>query len=230
VGIVGLPATDKAADIEATRDWMFSIDRKNLWTNTWWMDPVFRGAYPQDGLDAFGPDGPEIRDGDLETIHQPLDFFGMNTYWGHPIRAGKRGRPEELGYGTGHKLTLFHWAVTPDCLYWGPKLFHERYQLPVVVTENGMTCIDWVARDGQVHDPQRIDYTARHLAALKKAGDDGVPLMGYMHWSIIDNFEWAEGYKHRFGLIYVDFETQERTMKDSAHWYQQIIAVNGENI
>jgi beta-glucosidase len=115
-------------------------------------------------------------------------------------------------------------------LYWGPRYFWERYRLPIVITENGMANLDWVAMDGGVHDPQRIDYTTRHLQELLRAVGDGVHISGYFHWSLLDNFEWAEGYEQRFGLVYVDFRTQRRILKDSARWYAEVIRTNGESL
>jgi beta-glucosidase len=99
-----------------------------------------------------------------------------------------------------------------------------------MITENGMANTDWVTLDGQVHDPQRIDFTARYLAAIGQAIRDGVDVAGYFHWSIMDNFEWTYGYQGRFGLIYVDFNTQQRLLKDSARWYGQVIASNGASL
>ncbi|MBC8170073.1 MAG: family 1 glycosylhydrolase, partial [Anaerolineae bacterium] len=129
-----------------------------------------------------------------------------------------------------HPLTAFYWPVTPDSLYWGPRFLYERYKSPILVTENGLANTDWVSVDGKVHDPQRIDYIQRHLLAFAKAGADGVDIRGYLTWSIMDNFEWAEGYKQRFGLVYVDYETQERIPKDSAHWYSEVIRTHGESL
>ncbi len=227
VGVVSIPAADDPRDIEAAQEAMFTMNRKDLWCNTWWMDPVFKGIYPEDGLELFGRDGPDIRQGDMELIKQPLDFFGMNTYHAPTVRAGAGGKPETVAPDAGGQHTLFHWPVTPDCLYWGPRFFYERYGLPIVITENGLSNPDWVSRDGRVHDPQRIDYTSRHLEAVRRAIDEDVSIQGYMHWSIMDNFEWAEGYRHRFGLIHVDYQTQKRTLKDSAEWYSGVIADNG---
>jgi beta-glucosidase len=120
------------------------------------------------------------------------------------------------------------WNVTPECLYWGPRFFFERYGLPIVVTENGMANSDWVHLDGQVSDPGRIDYVRRHLRSLKQAAVEGVDVMGYFYWSIMDNFEWAHGYQQRFGLVHIDYQTQERTPKQSAYWYRDVIASGGE--
>jgi len=117
--------------------------------------------------------------------------------------------------------------VTPEALRWGPRLFYERYHLPIYITENGLANPDWVSLDGNVHDPQRIDFTCRYLQQLEKAIDEGAEVRGYFHWSLMDNFEWAEGYKHRFGLVYVDFDTLRRIPKDSAAWYRDVIASGG---
>ena len=231
VGGVKIPASEDPKDVEAARAAMFSItEPKDYWANTWWMDPVILGRYPEDGLEAFADDLPDITPSDLEAMCQPLDFFGVNIYQGQAIRAGEGGRPEPVGLPTGHALTAFRWPVTPEALRWGPRFFFERYRLPIVITENGMANTDWVSLDGRVHDPQRIDFTRRYLLELAKAGADGVDIRGYFHWSVMDNFEWAEGYRQRFGLIYVDYPTQKRTLKDSAYWYREVIASNGATL
>ena len=99
-----------------------------------------------------------------------------------------------------------------------------------MITENGMACYDFVSLDEQVHDAGRIDFIHRYLLSLKKAVDEGIPVLGYQYWSIMDNYEWTEGYDKRFGLIYVDYQTQKRTLKDSAYWYQDVIQRNGMNL
>jgi beta-glucosidase len=229
VGLPNLPLTETREDILAARTATFSVTAQTAWTNTWWMDPVYLGSYPEDGLAFYGADAPEIRAGDMELIAQPLDFFGANLYQGSSVRAGDNG-PEHVARAVGAPLTAFEWSVTPDVMYWGPKFFWERYRKPIVVTENGISCRDWIALDGKVHDPDRIDFTARHLLALRRAIGEGVPVDGYFHWSFIDNFEWAHGYKHRFGLIFCDYATQRRIPKDSAEWYAGVIASNGASL
>ncbi len=228
VGSVAYPATDSHADIEAARKAMFSVRDKRLFNNVWFADPIFFKQYPADGLALFGAEAPEVGANDMDIIGQPIDFYGVNIYQGVPVRAGADGQPEVVEHPQGHPQTAFRWFVTPDCLRWGPRFLYERYKLPVIVTENGMSNVDWVAVDGKVHDPQRIDYTTRHLRALHQAVEDGTDVQGYFHWSIMDNFEWGEGYKERFGLVYVDFDTQERIPKDSAAWYKNVIETNGE--
>jgi beta-glucosidase len=116
-------------------------------------------------------------------------------------------------------------------MYWTARFCHERYpQHPIIVTENGISCTDSVALDGKVHDPTRIDFTRRYLLELERAIDGGVPVEGYFHWSFIDNFEWAEGYKQRFGLVHCDYATGKRTPKDSAAWYAEVIRTNGATL
>ena len=120
--------------------------------------------------------------------------------------------------------------ITPDALYWAVRFICERYGLPVLITENGMANLDFVMSDGKVHDPQRIEFVKTYLQGLKKAVEEGFPVIGYLYWSILDNFEWDSGYDKRFGLIHVDYRTQKRTLKDSAYWYAQVIRENGEQI
>ncbi len=230
VGMVHYPAEDTPACADACRRSMFRVTANSCWNNTWWMDPVFLGGYPEQGLETFGDAAPAFTDEEMKTIHQPVDFFGVNVYSGQPMKVGPGGEAVPASHGIGPDLTAFRWNVTPECLYWGPKLFQERYGNPVVITENGLSSMDWVALDGKVHDPMRIDFLRRYLLQLERAADDGVDIRGYFQWSILDNFEWAEGYKERFGLVYVDYNTQERILKDSAHWYAEVIQSNGERL
>lgn len=237
VGIVSLPVPDAGPrDIEAARQAMFAVNGgdsyamgmpPNLWSNTWWGDPVVLGAYPADGIEAAGRAMPAIAAGDMETISQPIDFYGANIYTGTYYRSGENGGFERVPHTASTPLSAFKWPIIPESLRWGPRFLHERYRLPVIVTENGISLADSVSLDGQVHDPQRIDFLRRYLSALRQAIADGADVRGYFHWSIMDNFEWAEGYKQRFGLVHVDYETQRRTPKDSAHWYRGFVASNG---
>ena len=227
VGHVVGAASDSPADVEAARTAMFAINGKHLWNNTWFADPVCLGHYPADGLKLFADDLPAVQEGDMKTICQPLDFYGVNVYSGSTVRAGADGKPEGVPPPPGAPITTFRWLIYPESLYWGPKFLHERYRLPVVVTENGMSNVDFVDLDGRVQDPQRIDFTRRYLLQVQRAIKDGVQIDGYFHWSIMDNFEWAEGYKERFGMVHVDYVTQKRTPKESALWYKKVIASNG---
>jgi beta-glucosidase len=229
VGVAKIPATSSPADLEAARLETFAVP-PTLWNNAWWMDPIYFGEYPEDGLRAFGASFPTPTDRDLDIIRQPLDFFGANIYHGEYVRSGEDGRPERVALPAGHDMTAMNWPVTPEAMYFASRFFYERYGKPIVITENGLSCRDWVSLDGKVHDPQRIDYVRRYLLQIERAIDDGVPVSGYFHWSFIDNFEWAEGYKERFGLVYCDYRTQKRIMKDSASWYADVIRSHGASL
>lgn len=230
VGHVVCPATSAQADIDAARSAMFGITRRDFWNNSWFGDAACLGHYPVDGLELFREDLPKIEPGDMKTICQPLDFYGVNIYSGSAVRAGPNGEAIDVPPPPGAPITTFRWLVRPEVLYWGPKFLAERYRLPMVVTENGMANVDFVDLDGRVQDPQRIDFTRRYLLELGRAIKDGVDIKGYFHWSIMDNFEWAEGYKERFGMVHVDYVTQKRTLKESASWYRNVIATNGASL
>lgn len=228
-----IPATDSPADVAAARAKMFEHchgDSLPLNSYGWWNDPVFLGGYPEQMLSALGANAPDIKPGDLETIRQVPDFFGFNIYHGIRVKAGPDGKPVDVPFPDGYPLTAFHWSLTPEVLYWGPKFFYERYGKPIVVTENGMSNVDWISLDGKCHDPQRIDFLHRYLREYLRAAESGVETLGYMHWSIMDNFEWGCGYRERFGLVHVDYQTQKRTVKDSGRWYAEVIRANGENL
>lgn len=230
VGHGFLPASTSPADVAAARKATFSVVNRDAWNAAWWMDPLVFGRYPEDGLALFGKAAPSFPDEDMKTIRQPLDFVGMNIYHGERVRAGAGGRSEPVAPRPGFPITTMGWPVTPDALYWIPKFWQERYKLPVVITENGMGNTDWVSLDGQVHDPQRIDFLHRYLRELRRACAEGLDIRGYFHWSIMDNFEWQEGFKQRFGLVHVDYTTQKRTPKDSAAWYKEVIRTNGKGL
>ena len=228
VGSIFYPATESAEDIAAAREVTHSVKGDNFWNNAWFADPVVLGHYPEAGLQAHGKNVPAFKASDMETICQPLDFYGVNIYTGTPVKAGPDGKPLPIWFPPGHPHTHFSWKIVPESLYWGPRFLAERYQLPIVITENGLSNVDIVSLDGKVHDSQRIDFLNRYLLALQRAAGEGIDIRGYFHWSIMDNFEWAEGYKHRFGLVHIDYETQKRTLKDSAYWYREVIRTNGE--
>jgi len=230
ISTFSLPATDSPRDVAAARKASMSITGQNIWSITWWHDPIINGRYPEDGLRVFGNLVPKYSRRDMDTMRQPLDFFGVNIYRAGVVRAGKGGRVEGVPTPVGHPQTSFNWLVQPETHYWGPKFYYERYKLPIVITESGLSNPDWIARDGAVHDPQRIDYVGRHLVQLRRAIADGIPVKGYFHWSLLDNFEWGEGYRQRFGFIHIDFSTGKRTPKDSYYWYRHVIATNGGSL
>ena len=226
VGPVRIPDSDSPEDIEKARKDSFSLGA-SFFSLSLYSDPIILGKYPDEAYEMFGDAMPEVKPGDMELISQPIDFYGMNIY-------SSAAAPVEGGYQyneyAGVPRTATDWIVDPRVLYWSPKFHYERYGLPILMTENGIAINDVVSLDGKVHDPQRIDFVNRYLLELRRAADDGVPIMGYMYWSAMDNFEWAEGYDKRFGLIHVDYRDQTRIIKDSGYWYKTVIESNGENL
>ncbi len=230
VSPVAVPATETREDISAAREVFFAAARPLSINNSWWTDPVVLGRYPQDGIALFENALPQIGVNDFATICQPLDFLGLNVYFGEHYRAGAQGAPEAVPAPPDQERTSFNWPVAPDSIYWASKFYAERYGLPIIISENGMACTDAVSPDGSVHDAQRIDFLRRYLSQLKRAISEGVDVRGYFIWSLLDNFEWAEGYTQRFGIVHVDYPTQQRTLKDSATWYKEVIAANGATV
>lgn len=225
------PASDKSEDVEAARLATWTVDDRSPWNNAWWIDPVLKGEYPADGLALYGKDVPRWKASDLDEMKQPIDFLGLNIYGADMYKMGAGGKPEKVPFPPGYPRSGVDWQpISPAALYWGPRFFHDRYQLPITITENGLSTRDQVFLDGKVHDPQRIDYLHRVLLEVGRALADGVPINGYYAWSLLDNFEWQDGYKQRFGLIYVDYQNQKRIPKDSYHWYKTVIASNGKNL
>ncbi|HTW12751.1 MAG TPA: GH1 family beta-glucosidase [Solirubrobacteraceae bacterium] len=203
--------------------------------NRVYMDPVLARRYPEEARPEFLPPAELIRDGDLEIIGAPIDFFGVNYYRPHYIRSadwadlrlGEQpipGLPGIVEYmAPDLPRTVMGWPIVPAGLRDLLRRVHaESGGLKLYITENGCAADDYVGTQGTVDDYERIDYIHAHLEAAWEAIQDGVNLCGYFHWSLMDNFEWAEGYRRRFGLHYVDFETRRRIPKRSAHFYGQI--------
>jgi beta-glucosidase len=220
------PATDRPEDVDAA--WLADGVRNRVW-----LDPVLRGAYPQDVLDAFETvaDTSSLRPDDLAAIATPIDWLGVNYYTPESAAAGGPGGTP-IGPGLDHvrhpaldgERTTMDWVIRPEGLTELLVRIHRDYgPIELWVTENGAAYHDKPDADGQVHDPARIRYLDQHLSAALDARDQGVPLAGYVVWSFLDNFEWAEGYDERFGLVYVDYETQDRVPKDSAHWLRDLL-------
>ncbi len=218
------PATQSEADLAATR-------RADAYMNRQYLDPVLLGSYPDELRECFGDAWPEWPQSDLEFIRQPLDFLGVNYYtrsvvqhddkaW--PLRASAVRQPQ-------HAYTETRWEVYPqgltDTLLW----LKTRYSAaPLYITENGAAFYDPPSVDSEVlEDPLRADYLRKHLRAVHSAMQQGVDVRGYFAWSLLDNLEWAYGFSKRFGMIHVDFATQRRTLKRSAHVYRRIIESHG---
>jgi beta-glucosidase len=186
----------------------------------WYMDPLFKGEYPADIVQHLGADAPKVEPGDMAAIHTPMDFLGVNYYTRSVVSAAGAWDVK-----TGGKvLTDMGWEVYPEGLTELLRRLHRDWPVPpLYIKENGAAFKDELV-DGQVHDVQRTDYIARHIAAVGDALQHGVPMAGYMVWSLLDNFEWASGYEKRFGIVHVDYATQQRTPKDSAKWYRDFLA------
>ena len=231
-GHVSMPQSESDADVEIARQAMFDAPGGSGRTDSsaLFLDPVLLGKPAAWADEYFGSDAPQFSQDELELISQPIDFLGLNLYQGDQVVEGPDGTPVADPSWKPIGWTHFGWNVTPEILYWAGRFFHERYNQPIMITGNGMSSHDWVALDGRVHDGARTDFLHRYLRELRRAADEGVPVLGYLAWSIMDNFEWAEGYSQRFGLIHVDYDTQKRTLKDSALWYKTVIAANGENL
>ena len=223
-----LPKDETPESIEEARRKSTRLGRDFVISNTWWADPIFLGKAPEDAEALLGENMYRLTAEEWASVSQKLDFYGFNCYQGTQDYP-----PPEDGYNNyawqGSPKTGFGWNFTPQALYYSSKFWYERYGLPVLITENGYAGLDHVMLDGKVHDPQRQDFLHRYLLQVKRAVDEGIPVLGYQYWSIMDNFEWAAGYDPRFGLVYVDYHNNcERTIKDSALWYRDVIASNGE--
>jgi len=189
--------------------------------NRWWMDPILAGK----PVRAYGVYHSNKRD--MAIICQPLDFIGLNVYTAFNYSTWGGDKNVDL---SKCRKTMLDWVIDGRSIYWAIRFIHERYGLPIMITENGMAANDAPDANGEIDDEARIDYTNEYLHYIKKAIDEGIPVMGYQHWSLLDNFEWAEGYAPRFGLIYVDFASGTRTIKRSGYHYRDIIRTNGRDI
>ncbi len=218
------PATDSEADKEAAR----FLDGKH---HRWFLDPIFRGEYPADVVARLGDFLPDVRPGDLEIISRPLDYLGANYYTRVVVGASPGGPGAIDNFPSFHQeqseYTTMNWEVYPRGIYEHLTRLHRDYHVPTIyVIENGAAVADTLAPDGKVHDPRRQHYMREHFLQAHQALSEGVPLRGYSVWALLDNFEWSFGYSQRFGLTYIDYESQQRTLKDSAYWYKDVIASN----
>ncbi len=190
--------------------------------------PLVTGRFDPFWLAERGKDAPEIRPGDMETIHQPLDAIGFNNYNGTYVRAADNAAGfEELPMFDGFPTMNLPWLhMTPECIYWGVRMTSElpgAERVPIVITENGCPDGGTPGPDGFVRDTDRLMYLRAYLAQVQRAVTEGYPVKGYFVWSLLDNFEWAEGYAKRFGLVHVDYGTQKRTPKLSYGWYREVV-------
>lgn len=211
-----IPDDDSPEALEKARYYSFE-HMIGAGSNSQWMDPVVLGR-------GAGMMRNYLKQKDLEIISQPIDFIGVNVYQpSNPMMPGYRENPNA-------RKTAMGWLIDGRCLYWTIRYYYERYRLPILVTENGMANNDAVAEDGKVHDAIREEFLHDYLGNVKRAVTEGIPVLGYQHWSVMDNLEWCEGFGPRFGLIHVDYKTQKRTIKDSGYAYAEIIRTNGDNL
>jgi len=219
------PNTDSPEDIEAAK-------RSDGFMNRWFLDPLFRGYYPPEMVEIFSRrlKLPDQEEGDAAIISQPVDFLGINNYT-RVLVESSGSQDDFMGNPVNppdQEYTEMGWEVYPEGLYQLLTRVHHDYgPLPLYVTENGAAFPDQLTTAGEVEDPRRINYLQSYLQAAWRAIEAGVPLKGYYVWTLMDNFEWAFGYSKRFGLIYIDYQTQKRYLKKSAHWYKEVIARNG---
>lgn len=229
--VVGIASTGRLCypefeiplDIEAARTATFAVsDSDWTFTHHWYLDPIVLGRFPDAEGTELGALAARVSEADLAIIHAVPDVLGYNIYNGHSVRAGKDG-PEYIVRYPGFARTALKWPITPRVMDWGVRFLQERYGLPGYITENGLSCNDRIYLDGKAHDLDRIDFLTRYLQNLGKAIKNGADIRGYFHWSLTDNFEWCDGYQERFGLIYIDYRSQQRIVKDSAKWYAEVI-------
>jgi beta-glucosidase len=199
-----------------------------MWSanEAWFIEPIVCGSYPARGWAAYGANVPNVQAGDMAVIAQRIDFMGINYYSRHLVQNG-----EMVSKVPNAEYTEMKWEVNASGLRRLLNQLKRDYRLPpLYVTENGAAFVDQVGPDGQVHDPRRVNYYREHLRQIKLAIDEGVDVRGYFAWSLLDNFEWGWGYSKRFGLIHVDYQTQQRIIKDSGLWYQEAIARNSAEV
>jgi beta-glucosidase len=210
-----IPKNESTEEIADARHKSFYY-KAGVMSNRWWSDPLLLGKVVR----AYGIYS--LRKADIPHILTKLDFIGLNVY--SPFGENWNGTNDEV---PSEKKNSLGWVNDGRCLYWAIRFFNERYSLPVMVTENGLCDNDEIVADNHVRDEKRSDYIREYIGNVKRAVDEGIPVLGYQYWSLMDNFEWAEGYSPRFGIIHVDFDTQKRTLKDSAYAYKRIIDTNG---
>ncbi len=214
------PATASERDHEAARHY-------DGYYNRWFADPVFKGEYPNDMWALYDWLVPRMAPDDMRTIQQPIDFLGVNYYTRSVVRHAPDGALGVQQVRPEGEYTAMDWEVYPQGLTDLLLRLTRDYDTDLYITENGSAYEDVVSSDGRVHDPARVIYLRKHLAACHTAIQHGAPLKGYFAWSLMDNFEWAYGYTRRFGILYVDYETQRRAPKDTAMFYSRVIAANG---
>jgi beta-glucosidase len=224
------PAGDSNEDAEAA-------ERMHQLVNCWFLEPALRGRYPKAFVEGAPLETMGVEDGDLDRVRAPLDFIGINLY-SRMLVAAKPDDPIGVGaYAVGPMggdegpRTDFGWEVWPQAIYDAiARVTRDYDRPPIEITENGCSYADGPDANGVIHDAKRIEFYRGYLEAVARAIEDGADVRGYHAWTLLDNFEWSEGYRQRFGLTWVDFPDTERTLKESGHWYGRVASENGFEI
>jgi len=221
-------ATNKQEDVDAARRW-------DLAFHNWFMDPLFGRGYPEELISWYGKNVPEIKDGDFETMAEPMDFLGNNYYTRRLVAFAPEDshiKAKQVYRPHIKRAEFEEWEQFPEGLYKTLINLKENYNnIPVYITENGVSCLDKISEDGCVHDPERVEYYRRHFAAAWQAIKEGCDLRGYFIWTLYDNFEWGFGFTKRLGFVYIDRENDlKRIIKDSGHFIASVYGKNGLTI
>jgi beta-glucosidase len=218
-----VPAIETPEHIEAARRAYLGSQH-----NATILEPILTGEYSNLILDRLGADAPDIQEGDMQIIGQPLDCLGFNVYTGSYVRAADNPEGYQvLPFPEQYPEIGVRWLkFLPESAYWGVRMIADAFhrpELPILITENGCPSTDQVTPEGEVFDLARITVARSYLRNAHRAVMEGYPLKGYFHWSLLDNFEWGDGYSTRFGLVHTDYATQRRIPKLAYHWYRQVI-------
>lgn len=221
---VFMPKTKSSGDIKAA---------KNAWfeNNGWWVEPLYRGRYPDKLWRKRKDDIPVITKKEMEIIAAPTDFIGLNIYSAQIVENNTEDKTKGfkiVPFPKDYPQTTMGWPVVSDCIYYGLKEFKERYNITkFYITENGCAFEDRISSDGRIHDEERINYLRNHFVSAYRAISEGINLAGYFVWTLTDNFEWAYGYSQRFGIISTEYPSLKRILKDSTYFYKEVIKNNG---
>ena len=220
--VVCVPVIEDRANIEAAR-------RATRDINAPFLTTLLEGKYPDSYLEREGANAPRVQPGDMKAIGSPLDFVGLNVYTPTYVRADSsaEGYAIEQPQASYPRMASPWLTIGPECIYWAVRNVSQIWNpRAIYITENGCSADDVVTPAGRIEDTERVMYLRNHLTHLRRAAAEGFPVKGYFLWSLMDNFEWADGYSKRFGIHYVDFKTEKRIPKLSAEWYRTVIATN----
>ena len=218
---------EREEDVELAREYTFS-PTGDFYDGCFFSDALVFGRFPENYRAWMRKYGYDPSQEDMALVKSRFDFFGLNVYRGFYVH-GENGKAVRSAPNPNDPLTDVGWNITPEAMYYAAKFYYERYGLPLIFTENGVAITEWRREGGDIPDDLRIDFMKRHIGSMKRAAER-FPVIGYFYWCFTDNFEWLQGYSKRFGLVYVDYGTQERIPKKSAYWYKKVIGSNGEDL